>query len=466
MNWRRPSLTLRLTLLFAIASTIVVAAIGVVFYVSLDAHFLHEDAIELRGKQELVRNLAERNQSATDSAPLQARLEDALVGHHNLHVEVRDRDDKVQFAVPNGASPIDDPARRVLHRRVLEDIAIETVEVNGRRFRVTTFDLSPASDGKPARAILSMNVEHHQMFMGRVLETVLFIVLLGALASAMLGWVAARVGIAPLREFAKLTSRISADQLDNRLPIEALPPEVAELGKSFNAMLTRLEDSFRRLKEFSSDLAHELRTPISALMTQAQVALSRARTADEYREVIYSAMEEYDRLARMTTDMLFLARADSGLLVTDTEFFDVRAEISALFDFYDALAESKQVRLEVTGSALMRGDRIMFRRAMSNLLSNAIRHSDSGRTVEVAIVGDTDGTTVSVTNHGTPIPGESLPRLFDRFYMADQSRHRLSDGAGLGLAITKSIVDAHSGTIVVQSDPSETRFEIRIPSAA
>lgn len=466
MNWRRPSLTLRLTLLFALAATIVVAAIGVVFYVSLDAHFLHEDAIELRGKRELVRNLAARNGSVTDSGPLQARLEDALVGHHNLHLEVRGSDNKIQFAVPNDPSPNDAPTRRVLHSHMLEDISVDTIEVDGRRYRVTRFDLFTAPQGKSVRATLSMNVEHHQMFMGRVLETVLLIVLLGALASALLGWVAARIGIAPLREFGKLTSRISADQLDNRLRLDMLPPEVAELGKSFNAMLTRLEDSFRRLKEFSSDLAHELRTPISALMTQAQVALSRARTADEYREVIYSAVDEYDRLARMTTDMLFLARADSGLLVTDTEVFDVRGEITALFEFYDALAESKQVALAVTGSAVMRGDRMMFRRAISNLLSNAIRHSDPGRTVAVAIAGDADATTVSVINHGTPIPGESLPRLFDRFYMADQSRLRTSDGAGLGLAITKSIVDAHGGTIAVASNQSETRFQIRIPDAA
>lgn len=465
MSLQRRSLTLRLTLFFALVSTVVVAAIGIVFYVSLDAHFVHEDAIELRGKRELVRNLADRNHAASDQRPLQARLQDALVGHHNLHLELRDSNDKVVFAVPNQASPIDGATRGLRQARAFDDISIETIDVDGRRFRVTTFDLPQADAMSATRAILSMDVEHHEMFMGRVLDTVLFTVVLGALASALLGWVAARVGIAPLREFAALTARVSADQLHDRIPVNSLPPEVAELGRSFNAMLTRLEDSFRRLKEFSSDLAHELRTPIGALMTQAQVALSRARTADEYREVIYSAMEEYDRLARMTTDMLFLARANSGLLVKETDVFDARDEVSALFEFYDALAESRRVELAVNGTAKVRGDRTMFRRAISNLLSNAIRHSDSDRTVTVAIAADERATTVSVINHGQPIAPESLPRLFDRFYMADQSRHRLSDGAGLGLAITKSIVEAHNGTIVVASDADETRFEVTLPTA-
>jgi two-component system heavy metal sensor histidine kinase CusS len=201
-------------------------------------------------------------------------------------------------------------------------------------------------------------------------------------------------------------------------------------------------------------------------MTQAQVALSRARTADEYREVIYSAMEEYDRLARMTTDMLLLAKADRGVLVTERAPFAIRPEVEALFEFYDALAESRHAKLVVDGEGQARGEREMFRRAMSNLISNAIRHSKPNTEVRVRIASTERETVVSVSNEGAPIPDVHLSRLFDRFYMVDASRQRASEGSGLGLAIAKSIVEAHGGSVAVTSDARETKFEMKLPAAA
>ena len=465
MIFRRRSLTLRLTLLFGLTSTVVLVLIGYTFYMSLGAHFLHEDAIELQGKVELVRNLVGRLQQHDDLDSLSGRLQDALVGHHNLHLDLRSPDGKIILSIPATQSPLDDPARRELSSHDVEGLPITSVDVSNREYRVTGFDVPTHwSDLPTLHATIAMNVDHHQAFMVRVLGTILVSVLLGALAAGLLGWGVARVGIAPVRAFSALTSRITVDRLNDRISVDNLPPELADLGRSFNAMLARLEDSFRRLKEFSSDLAHELRTPISALLTQAQVALSRSRSADEYREVIYSAMEEYNRLARMTTDMLFLAKADSGLIVPAGETFEVRPEILALFDFYDALAESRQLKLEMTGSGTLRGDRIMFRRAVSNLLSNAIRHSAPGGTVSIQIATGPTGTTLAVVNQGQPIPSEHLPRLFDRFYMADPARQRISEGSGLGLAITKSIIDAHGGTISVTSNAEKTRFEMRLPA--
>src|SRR4029079_17394427 len=174
-------------------------------------------------------------------------------------------------------------------------------------------------------------------------------------------------------------------QLHTRVDTDRLPPELRDLGESFNDMLSRLGNSVRRVNDFSSDLAHELRTPISNLITQSQVALSRLRSADDYREVIYSAIEEYERLARMVGDMLFLAKADNGLLIPAQEKVDLRAEVGALFEFYDALVDDQGVKLLVRGNGSVLGDRIMLRRALSNLLSNAIRHTPRGSDVTVSI---------------------------------------------------------------------------------
>ena len=198
-------------------------------------------------------------------------------------------------------------------------------------------------------------------------------------------------------------------------------------------MLRRLKEEFDRLSEFSSDLAHELRTPINNLMTQTQVTLSQNRSPGEYRDILASNAEEYQRLARMIADMLFLAKADHGLILPSLEKIAVHDEAQALFDFYEALAEEKQVQLKLSGEAEISGDRLMLRRALSNLLSNAIRYTPSGEDVVIDIKGDLQGTTVSVLNTGPTIDEQMIPRLFDRFFRADKSRRQLdSDGAGLG----------------------------------
>jgi two-component system heavy metal sensor histidine kinase CusS len=201
-------------------------------------------------------------------------------------------------------------------------------------------------------------------------------------------------------------------------------------------------------------------------MTQTQVALSRARSAEEYREVLYSNAEEYERLARMIADMLFLAKADNGLIMPRREKVDLAAEVRELFEFYDALAEDQGVRLELAGSGTVDGERLMIRRAISNLLSNAISHTPRNGCVCVLITCAEDGgVRLAVENPGDGIAAEHLPRVFDRFYRVDPSRQRSTDGAGLGLAITKSIVAAHAGTVRAFSSGGLTRFEISFPPA-
>jgi two-component system heavy metal sensor histidine kinase CusS len=286
----------------------------------------------------------------------------------------------------------------------------------------------------------------------------------GILSIGLLGWIAARRGLVPIRDMTRVAQSVTASRLHDRLPAESLPLELVDLAKAFNGMLARLEDSFRRLSEFSSDLAHELRTPIASLMTQTQVALSRTRSAEEYREVLYSNSEEYERLARMIADMLFLAKADHGLIVPRSEPIALADEVRELFEFYDALAEDHGVELALAGQGEVHGDRLMIRRALSNLLSNAINHTPRGGVINVRIQVEGDGAVrVSVENAGRGIAPEHLARLFDRFYRVDPSRQRSTDGAGLGLAITKSIVAAHLGTVHASSSGGLTRFDLLFP---
>jgi two-component system heavy metal sensor histidine kinase CusS len=327
----------------------------------------------------------------------------------------------------------------------------------------------PTDAAEIPRVVVAMAVatdEHHRFMI--VLNRSLWIAIAaGIVLTAVLGWIAARRGLAPVWEMARVAHRVTASRLDDRLPVGMLPVELHELARAFNEMLSRLEDSFRRLSEFSSDLAHELRTPIGNMMTQTQVALSRSRTAEEYREVLYSNSEEFDRLARMIADMLFLAKADHGLIVPRSESVELASEVQELFEFYDALAEDRGVDLKLIGAGLVAGERLMIRRAISNLLSNAINHTPKGGTIVVQIepIG-TGEIKLSVDNPGEGIAPEHLSRVFDRFYRVDLSRKRSTEGAGLGLAITKSIMAAHRGSVDVLSEGGRTRFEIRFPPTA
>ena len=462
---RRPSITLRLTLLFAGGAALIMICVGSFVGWAMDDHFKDIDAAELDGKLELVAHILgeTRDAAALDAFP--RRLGDALVGHHALSVSVATADGQSLLATGAARFPqaiLENPLKGTRITRAM----LQSWGDSSGNYRGVSVNLpSGVPGGMPFRVALAVSVTHHEVFTRSVRRMVWLAVGVGIALIIMLAWLMAHRGLAPLRDITQLARSMSAERLDARLPVEAVPVELSDLARSFNDMLSRLEDSFRRLSDFSSDIAHELRTPISNLMTQTQVALSKARSAEEYREILYSNLEEYQRLAAMIADMLFLAKADNGLIVPSREAVDLAAEIKDLFAYYELLAEDQGATLASSGEGSVTGDRLMLRRALSNLLSNAIRHTPRGGEVSVKIAGDGDGfVSVSVENPGEPIPAEHLPRIFDRFYRIDPSRQRAGEGAGLGLAITRSIIRAHGGRISVSSDSNTTRFELRLPA--
>ena len=462
--WRK-SITFRLALYFGLASTAVLLAIGYLVGMFVEKHFLELDRAELHGKVELVRHALEKLRSPADVAALPERMRDAFTGHQSLSVSISAPGGQTLFASASAAFPralIEDaPTAGPVGQRELVSWERGGQVYHGFAARVAT----GAPEFPQVVVAVALNFAAHHAFMAAFYEILWLAIAAGILSTGLLGWVAARRGVAPIRGMTVVAQSITASRLHDRLPTAALPLELVDLAVAFNGMLSRLEDSFRRLSEFSSDLAHELRTPIGSLMTQTQVALSRTRSADEYREVLYSNSEEYERLARMIADMLFLAKSDNGLIVPRYETVDLAIEVQKLFEFYDALAEDHGVSLALTGRGTVDGERLMIRRAISNLLSNAIDHTVRGGCINVYIGRvETGGVRLSVENPGEEIAAEHLPRIFDRFYRIDPSRQRSTDGAGLGLAIAKSIAAAHAGTIHAFSSGGLTRFEILFPA--
>lgn len=281
----------------------------------------------------------------------------------------------------------------------------------------------------------------------------------------LVAWLAVQWGHHPIRRTNAEIRKISSSKLDLRLNPADVPIELEELVASFNDMLARIEDGFVRLANFSADIAHELRTPVTNLTTQTEVALGQPRSAGEYREVLYSNLEELGRMSRMISDMLFLAQTENdrgNLRLTDVDLGEL---VKGVFEYFEAWAEDRRVSLQLLGLAgPVRADREMLLRALSNLVSNAIRHTPLDAAVTVKLVQDMSITTVTIENPGERIPAEVLPRLFNRFYRADPSRQRKDAGAGLGLAIVKSIVEAHGGFVQVRSDDNSTIFTIVLPS--
>ncbi len=296
-------------------------------------------------------------------------------------------------------------------------------------------------------------------------DQVLLTMLTGVLVTAVLGYVIAWRGLRSVRVVARTAGEITASRLGGRLRTEEAPAELEVMVRSFNHMLDRLEDSFRRLTQFSSDIAHDLRTPIGNLMIQTQVSLTQRRSIPEYEALLASNIEEYERLTRMLENMLFLARADNAQVALHKDSISAGLELKRIAGYFEGMANDTGVTLEVDASGVLVADAVLFRRAISNLVANAIRHTPSGG--HVTIRGheqEPDQFVFAVSNPGSGIPDEHLPRIFDRFYRVDNSRGGSQSSFGLGLAIVKAIMTLHGGSVRVESIPNGlTTFTLVFP---
>lgn len=458
---RRPlSLNSRVMLFVAVAISLSLLMIGHLVQNAVERHFAEQDAGELA----VITHAVEIALQAANDQGL--ALEDSLVqavsGHHGVYFQVWDQNERLVYG-PADAGPSYQANLYVPVARIQADNLYRWPS-NGKTYRGAVTQTRIA--GQDYRIVAAIDMDFHIHFLESFRRSLWMIMVLAGAVTLLSAWYGVHQGHAPLRGLSEAMSDIQADRLHVRLDPNTMSAELKALVVSFNHMISRLEDSFVRLSHFSADIAHELRTPLTNLITQTQVGLGKSRSLEEYRELLYSNLEEQERLTKMVNDMLWLAQSEHGLLKPVREPLDLVQEVRAIFEFFEALAEEKDIRLRVEGSpATVVGDRAMLRRVLSNLLSNALRHTSAGEEVRVRVEGSEQGVCLSVENPGSDIPAEHLPRLFDRFYRVDPSRQRQSEGAGLGLAIVKSIVEAHKGTIDVTSGRGMTRFTISLPSA-
>lgn len=495
------SLALRLTVWYAATAFLLVAAVAWVQYRTLRSDLAGED------DQLLLQTLAATQSaaiagtpSAAGSSAIRAGVPIAVptVGSTSsstlLGPVVRVLDSSCH--VVRGVNPVGGPPpvcdAAAGHAPVLRT----WISPSGRTWRVATqlIAVPAAPVGTQQSAIWIEAVldrwtdvtllESYRRELGMLLPAAL-------LVSAVLGFLIARRGLAPLAALAGAVSRIDAQSLDHPMQlthaVSTAPVEVEALMLSFETMRERLNRAFAALTQFSTELAHEFRTPLHIMMQQAEIALSRSRTPDEYREVLTSSLEELDRLHHMVDDILFLARAEDPRARINWVPLVIATELQDVVDYLEPLAAEVGVTIiaETTQGALLSADRMLLRRALVNVVNNAIRHTPSGGRVTLTAETQGDATAIEVRDTGAGIPASALPRVFDRYFRVPggidetverdarentgeneaeraagghgnarmAARSTGTGGTGLGLAIVRSIMSLHDGTASVRSTP-------------
>lgn len=466
MKLARPrSITARLAFLFAVVVMGTFLVVGSYLYRSLALQLEHRDDAELVGKITQTRHLLEEARSAADIEKAPDALLNAMFGHDGLLFLVIGANGRV--LVQNTAFEDPLPALSVVSAERVPEFSDVRDWRTGATLR-RTLAARGVIGGKGGEQVIIM-VARDASERAALLRTyggdLIFAAIVGSLIATLLGYMTVRNGLRPISSVARKANEITSRRLDTRLRIEEAPAELYELTGAFNAMLDRLEDGVKRLSRFAADLAHDLRTPVNALMIKTQVALSRPRTADEYRALLESNIEDFESLSRLIESTLFLTRADNEQLAATRAPIDIRKTLDKVTDYFSGVAEEAGVSLSVSGEGTVLADAVLVERAVSNLISNAIRHTQPNETVRISVIDGSDVVAIAVENPGLGIPADQIERVFDRYFRGDPARSQGAGSAGLGLAIVRAIMALHGGTATVASGPGAmTRFVLSFPT--
>jgi len=455
---RSRSIAWRLALAFAVVCALVLSAIGVFLYRSLDSEIAYRDDLALLGRLEQVRALLADSDSL-DALQARPRLYQNMLGNLDSLLLVRRADGSNVIAINPRQREL--PSLNAIAReRTPQRRDVLTWQApDGAELALLSGD-AQGPNGEPLTVIAGKVLTEREQMLASYRLRLYLAIGLGALLAFALGLVLLRRGLQPLRQLSAAVRGIDLRSLDQRLPASGTPAELLEPVQALNGMLARLDDSVQRLSQFSADLAHEIRTPLHTLLASNGQALNHPRSTAEYQELLASNMEEFERLKRMAENLMFLARAEQAERALDLQTLDLHSLGSELCDYFEALADDRQLRLENQLHGELLADQQLLQRALGNLLANAVRHADEGTPISLRRRDEAGVCWLQVHNHGPVIAPEHLGKLFDRFYRVDPSRAQPGDSGGLGLAIVQSIIQLHGGRVRVSSDAAGTVFEL------
>ena len=461
-RWRRLSLTARMTTFFAGAIAVIVIGVSSMMYAELVHQLGEKEEEELRDDLRLQQEVFARAAKGSGLTAWQHEWDEQQQDGQQFAWMLVDAGGKTLAHSPNLATFGPAFAAAAARKKRFSWIRSPTDDGTDQVILVHDVPVTPGtSTAVRLRGALDVS-QDDDILVGY--RNKLFAVVLGTIAlSTLLGWLLVRRGLMPLRVISGQIGQMHPDRLQARIAQSEWPAELHVLAVTFDELMERIARSFEQLSRFSSDLAHEFRSPINNLVAAASVTLGRARTQAEYQNTLEVVVEEGERLSRMVTSMLFLARADHAKQLVRMERVSTATEFGKLVDFFDILAEESGVTLTVQGDLLLAADPMLLRQALSNLVANALRHTPHGGTIALAAQEQGPSVALTVTDTGCGIPAEHLPLIFDRFYRVDAARSS-TDSTGLGLSVVRSIAELHGGSVAVTSRPAVgTTFTLLMP---
>ncbi|NWA85952.1 heavy metal sensor histidine kinase [Pseudomonas sp. D2002] len=441
------ALSLRLAVMFALVSALLLGSIGFYLYQSLQREIAWRDDQSLLGRLERMQALINDSVSVEQLRNRPKLYENMLGNRDNLLWII---DDTGQVLIEINPVSMSLPTLPAAAQAQLGD---------GDTLVSVRLAWQHVMQGDRGLTLIAGKLlsEREQMLGAYRLKLWLAMSVGALLAFVLGGWVSQR-GLRPVRLLAKRAAAVDVHHLHLRLDEFNEFSELQVLSQALNQMLARLEEGFAQLSRFSEDLAHEMRTPLTNLMGHTQQSLRHGRSIEDYQNLLVSNQEEYERLARMIDSMLFLARNEQSHASVSHELINLHDLVEQLCEYFEGVAQERDVTLINQAHDHLRADPTLVRRALANLLSNALRYGATGTAVTISSVVWEDRIEVTVHNQGPPISAQHLPRLFERFYRCDPSRNQPDDSGGLGLAIVRSIMQLHGGRVTVESTGAGTRF--------
>ncbi len=481
------TLAFRLTAGYALAGLFLVFCATASLYLVLESELEKSTDLFLADKVHVLRTMLRERPDDWDALREEIELESAARRYEQFYIRLLDQRNTLLLMTPGMADQLD-LEQLASQTQSRPDRTIRMKGKSGQGFRVTSAEAPVGSLANQNYTLqIAIDISQKEALLARYRFWFWAILLATFVIFPLVGYQVARHGIRPVEEIATTARHISSKNLRERILPDGYPFELASLAGTFNQMLDRLEESFERISRFSADIAHDLRTPVNNIRGEAEVALARARSADEYRDVIESCLEEAVRLSDLIGDLLFLARAESPLAHLRRERVDVGELLGGVREYYEASAADSGISLTTTVAdepVIAELDRTLLQRAVGNLVSNALAHTPPGGAVVLGTSADVSNTDFSnrdfsntdfsnkdfstirieVSDTGVGIPPEALPRVFDRFFRVDSSRSQHSGGTGLGLAIVQSIALLHGGKVEISSQPGHgTRVTLHMP---
>jgi two-component system, OmpR family, heavy metal sensor histidine kinase CusS len=460
------------TLAFRLTAWYVLAGLALVVLATTSLYFLLVTELQkstdlfLADKVHVLRTMLRERPDDRDGLQEEIELESAARRYQQFYIRLLDERTRPLLTTPGMAEQLD-LAQLTAQTQGRPERPASMKGRNGRSFFVMSAPAAVGDSAKTDTMQIAIDVSQQEVLLARYRQR-FWVILLGTLAIfPLVGYQIARRGIRPVSEVATTARHISSTNLHERIQPEGYPSELASLAATFNNMLDGLEESFGRISRFSADIAHDLRTPVNNIRGEAEVALARARTVEEYREVLGSCLEEAVRLSDLIGDLLFLARSESPLAHLHRESIDVGELLSGIREYYEAPAADRGVSLSTLvpdEPVIAQLDRSLLQRAVGNLVSNALAHTPQGKSVVLGASVEPAAVRIEVSDGGVGIPPEALSRVFDRFFRVDESRSQASGGTGLGLAIVQSIMVLHGGKVEIASQVGQgTQVTLRLP---